>query len=80
VADRVQAIGFADQERKRDLFIQTDILLFPTEYPTETFGLVVVEAMAFGVPALVSMARCSGVAATCERSNQGCCEHHKPGN
>jgi glycosyltransferase involved in cell wall biosynthesis len=54
VADAVKYIGFADEHAKRELFLETDLLLFPTQYPYETFGLVVIEAMAFGVPALVS--------------------------
>jgi glycosyltransferase involved in cell wall biosynthesis len=54
VADAVKNIGFADEHAKRELFLETDLLLFPTQYPYETFGLVVIEAMAFGVPALVS--------------------------
>jgi glycosyltransferase involved in cell wall biosynthesis len=54
VADAVNYVGFADEHAKRELFLETDLLLFPTQYPNETFGLVVIEAMAFGVPALVS--------------------------
>jgi glycosyltransferase involved in cell wall biosynthesis len=54
VADAVNYVGFADEQAKRELLLETDLLLFPTEYATETFGLVVIEAMAFGVPALVS--------------------------
>jgi glycosyltransferase involved in cell wall biosynthesis len=54
VADAVKYIGFADEHAKRELFLETDLLLFPTQYATETFGLVVIEALAFGVPALVS--------------------------
>lgn len=54
VEEAVQVVGFADEPKKRELFMKADLLLFPTQYPPETFGLVVIEAMAFGVPALVS--------------------------
>jgi len=50
----VHYVGFADAEAKRALFLQSDLLLFPTKYPTETFGLVLVESLAFGMPAHVS--------------------------
>ena len=35
-------------ELKRDLFLKNDILLFPTFFKTESFGLVIIEAMRSG--------------------------------
>ncbi len=41
--------GFVDEPAKRALLEESDLLTFPTFYLAESFGLVVVEAMAFGV-------------------------------
>jgi len=49
-----EIFGFADRSAKARLLAQADVLLFPTKYPEETFGLVVLEAMAFGLPSLVT--------------------------
>jgi len=43
-------IGFVSGERKQRAFIESDCFCFPTYYHAESFGLVVVEAMAFGLP------------------------------
>ena len=45
----VEYVGFADGERKAALLRTSDCLCFPTYYDAETFGLVVVEAMAAGL-------------------------------
>lgn len=44
----IRHIGFVKGEEKRRLLEETDILVFPTYYYGESFGLVVAEAMAFG--------------------------------
>jgi glycosyltransferase involved in cell wall biosynthesis len=41
--------GFAQGELKDRLFREADCLVFPTYYAAETFGLVVLEAMAYGL-------------------------------
>jgi glycosyltransferase involved in cell wall biosynthesis len=46
--------GFVEGERKRQLFLAADCFCFPTYYPAETFGLVVVEAMAYGLPVIAT--------------------------
>jgi len=46
----VTYIGFANEECKRRVFIESDCFCFPTYFPAESFGLVAVEAMAFGLP------------------------------
>jgi glycosyltransferase involved in cell wall biosynthesis len=46
----IQYIGFADANAKARLMAQADIFCFPTYYYAESFGIVVVEAMAFGLP------------------------------
>jgi glycosyltransferase involved in cell wall biosynthesis len=50
LAGAVTYAGFAAGEHKKRLFEESDCLCFPTYYPAESFGLVVVEAMAYGIP------------------------------
>jgi glycosyltransferase involved in cell wall biosynthesis len=50
----VNYIGFAAGEAKRQAFANSDCFCFPTYYYAESFGLVVLEAMAFGLPIIVS--------------------------
>jgi glycosyltransferase involved in cell wall biosynthesis len=50
----VTYIGFADDEYKRRVFIGSDCFCFPTYYHAESFGLVAVEAMAFGLPVVTT--------------------------
>jgi glycosyltransferase involved in cell wall biosynthesis len=40
--------GWADEAKKRELYRQCDCLCFPTTYAGESFGLVLIEAMAHG--------------------------------
>lgn len=47
---KVDYIGFVNGDAKRAVFATSDCFCFPTYYPAESFGLVVVEAMAFGLP------------------------------
>ena len=53
-AARVDYLGFAKGEAKRAAFAASDCFCFPTYYPAESFGLVVVEAMAFGLPVVAT--------------------------
>lgn len=46
--------GFVGGEAKARLFQQADVFCFPTRYETESFGLVVLEAMAWGVPVVAT--------------------------
>lgn len=50
----VTYIGFANDEYKRRVFIESDCFCFPTYYHAESFGLVAVEAMAFGLPVVTT--------------------------
>jgi glycosyltransferase involved in cell wall biosynthesis len=42
------AVGWAGEEKKKQLYRAADCFLFPTTYPAESFGLVLAEAMAHG--------------------------------
>ena len=50
----VTYLGFVTGESKRRAFAASDCFCFPTYYYAESFGLVVLEAMAFGLPIIVS--------------------------
>src|SRR5439155_20940380 len=41
--------GFVSGEEKKRLFLTNDCFCLPTYYPAESFGLVLVEAMAYGM-------------------------------
>lgn len=51
---RVSYLGFVSGAAKARAFLDADCFCFPTYYYAESFGLVVVEAMAFGVPVITS--------------------------
>jgi glycosyltransferase involved in cell wall biosynthesis len=40
--------GWADEEKKKSLYSAADCFIFPTTYPSESFGLVLADAMAHG--------------------------------
>jgi len=46
--------GFVSGEEKKRLFVTSDCLCFPTYYYAESFGLVLIEAMAFGLPLITT--------------------------
>jgi len=48
----VRLLGFLEAEAKQRAFLESDILLFPSY--SESFGLVAVEALAFGLPVIGS--------------------------
>ncbi len=54
IADRVQFVVDFDEESKPDIYAAADIYVSPCDNPQETFGLTVVEAMAAGLPVVVS--------------------------
>jgi glycosyltransferase involved in cell wall biosynthesis len=50
----VTYLGFVSGERKWNAFSNSDCFCFPTYYHAESFGLVAVEAMAFGLPVVTT--------------------------
>jgi glycosyltransferase involved in cell wall biosynthesis len=58
-ADGVDWLGVIPQARMAEVYGHADLLLFPTRY--ESFGLVVIEAMAAGLPVIVSDAIGAGI-------------------
>jgi glycosyltransferase involved in cell wall biosynthesis len=54
LADRVTLTGVLVGEAKRRIFHEADVFCFPTFYASETFGLVVVEAMSCGLPVVAT--------------------------
>jgi glycosyltransferase involved in cell wall biosynthesis len=54
IADRTRFLGFVNQKGLRDVYSASDLLVLPSEH--EPFGLVVNEAFASDLPALVSEA------------------------
>jgi len=54
LGDCVEFTGPVIGQAKWDLFAESDVFCFPTFYPPESFGLVVVEAMMAGLPVVAS--------------------------
>lgn len=52
--DRVVRLGLLSQEKLADIYNCLSIFIFPTEREGESLGLVALEAMACGVPAIAS--------------------------
>jgi glycosyltransferase involved in cell wall biosynthesis len=52
VANRIRFHGHVDGDAKRDAFLNADLFVLPTH--SENFGMVVAEALAHGVPAVVT--------------------------
>lgn len=46
----VQFVGVLTGEAKESAYAAADIFCFPSQHPTETFGVVNIEAMSFGLP------------------------------
>ncbi len=53
-SSRVTYLGFVRGDAKAKAFLDADCFCFPTYYYAESFGLVLVEAMSFGLPIIAS--------------------------
>ena len=58
-ADGVEWLGIVPPDRMAEVYRDADLFIFPTRY--ESFGLVVIEAMAAGLPVIVSDAIGAGI-------------------
>jgi glycosyltransferase involved in cell wall biosynthesis len=54
VASAVRYLGFVSGRQKARVFAESDCFCFPSYYHAESFGLVLVEAMAFGLPVVTT--------------------------
>jgi glycosyltransferase involved in cell wall biosynthesis len=52
--DRVRLPGVVSGDRKRALFADSDVFCFPSYFESESFGMVVAEAMSAGVPVVAT--------------------------
>lgn len=50
----VECLGFVSEERKAQALENADLFCFPTYFHAESFGAVIVEAMAFGLPVITT--------------------------
>jgi glycosyltransferase involved in cell wall biosynthesis len=50
ISKSVMYLGPKYNKEKTEIYLQSEVLVFPTKYPNETFGLVNIEAMQFGLP------------------------------
>jgi glycosyltransferase involved in cell wall biosynthesis len=53
-APAVRYLGFVSGPQKARVFAESDCFCFPSYYHAESFGLVLVEAMAFGLPVVTT--------------------------
>jgi glycosyltransferase involved in cell wall biosynthesis len=51
-ADRIEFVGFADDRRKQSLLADASVFVLPSQH--ENFGVAVLEAVAAGLPAVVT--------------------------
>lgn len=54
INDSVHILSDFDEDNKADIYAAADLFVSPCDNPQETFGLTVVEAMAAGLPVVVS--------------------------
>ncbi len=78
VAERVRFLGGVDDVQLRDHLHNCDCVCLPSIERTEAFGLVLLEAMAFGKPTVVSNVRGSGMGWVVQDGVTGL--HTEPGN
>ncbi|MCJ7581983.1 MAG: glycosyltransferase family 4 protein [Candidatus Aminicenantes bacterium] len=54
ISANVEFLGAVYGQQKEELFLKSDIFVFPSHYPLETFGLVNLEAMQAGIPVITT--------------------------
>jgi glycosyltransferase involved in cell wall biosynthesis len=79
IEQQVEFVGVTMGEAKQRLLAESDILVFPTFYYYETFGLVLLEAMAAGLP-VIATPRAAIPEIIQEGINGLFCEEQNPGD
>jgi glycosyltransferase involved in cell wall biosynthesis len=69
LGDRVELLGVLTGQKKWDAYADADILCFPTFFESESFGLVLVEAMQFELPVVTTLWR--GIPSIVEDGSSG---------
>lgn len=54
LSEYISYLGKKTGKDKNKILEMSDILIFPTEYPLETFGRVIIEGMMFGLPVIAN--------------------------
>ena len=54
IGDKVEFLGRVTGDRKKEILLSANVLVFPTRYDNETFGLVNIEAMQAGLPVITT--------------------------
>jgi glycosyltransferase involved in cell wall biosynthesis len=54
LVNRVDYRGVVTGESKKNLYLESDILCFPSHFSSESFGLVILEAMQFQLPVIAT--------------------------
>lgn len=54
---QIRWLGEVSGDKKKSVFMESDLFCFPTHYSSETFGLVLVEAMMFSLPVVSTLWR-----------------------
>ena len=54
LTDHVCFLGVLDGDAKRAAYYEADVFCFPTFFDSETFSLVIIEALSFGIPVVTT--------------------------
>lgn len=69
LCEKVEYLGVVTGERKKNAFMSSDIFCFPTFFSSESFGIVLLEAMMYQMPVIAS--RWRGVQSVVEENQNG---------
>lgn len=67
--EKVEYLGVVTGEKKKNAFMSSDVFCFPTFFPSESFGIVLLEAMMYQMPVIAS--RWRGVQSVVEEGLNG---------
>lgn len=69
IEGNIHYMGIVKGQQKKDLFLQCDIFCFPSFFSSESFGIVLLEAMMYQMPLIASKWR--GVQSVVEKDRNG---------